>query len=978
LRAIYLLLIVFVANVASSQNPEGMISASENKAFALYNASEYHAVIQMLGESPGNLESLYLVKMSLVNLGRSDAATLEKLIEKNPGFPLNIQASFVAGKYYFYKNILTKSEQYFKAIDPSAITKKDRSDYYFFRGYLALQKLRYKVAQDFFKRSANLKSEKDPQLTYYQGYISYQLNQNEASVNLMNQLIEDAEFGNSAVYYLAKIKLEQNQYDEVISLTQSHVSEIQTIPNAEFHQLVGEAYALKDQAGQASRYFDKAIELHPGKPSAALFYQAGVAKFKINSRERAIEYLTEAGIRSGEYAHLSAFQLARIYVASQQYVEASAAYISASVSSDSSIRQESYYKAGKLLVDQENYTEGINFLEDYLKYYPNGNWVEESNDLLAEAYLRTSNYDLAINHLQEVGIISNSSKRIYQKSSFQKGILLFNDGHHQEAIKWFNESVKYPLDTKISDDAYFNSAESSFAISDFKEAIESYNSQKNPHFETEYGLGYSYYNLSNYQQSIVHFQQFLETSPTKSLRDDAMLRLADCYYATKSYEKALKTYTELFESMQSSYVQFQIGMVHKGMDNAELAFRAFEMVEKLPEESFKDDAIFEMAMIRFERAEFERADFYFSSLISKYPNSNWIPESYLKRGLSRLNSGLLEESKEDFEFVIKSHINSNSAFNALLGLQELKSRGIEVKNIDRYIEKYRQANPNSESIETIDFEYAKASYFNFDYANATKSFGNFIKNYPESSFLFEALYYLGDSYYRSSQLEDARNVFVELSSHKTEYDGRVFFRLGEIFFALEQYDEALKAFSKLTASNFIAKDNYNGLAGKMKTYMACDSLSKAIEVAEEIIKLDWKPLNAERNSILVKGNAYRKLHNNDSAKRNFNRILAGSDLISANAWYALADIQFAEGNYKESLELLFKFNTDFGSYQDLVDQSYLLIAENYIQLEELFQAKATLRSIIQHTKNEQIRGIAQEKLSAIENQSLNDSTAIRK
>ena len=91
-----------------------------------------------------------------------------------------------------------------------------------------------------------------------------------------------------------------------------------------------------------------------------------------------------------------------------------------------------------------------------------------------------------------------------------------------------------------------------------------------------------------------------------------------------------------------------------------------------------------------------------------------------------------------------------------------------------------------------------------------------------------------------------------------------------------------------------------------------------------------------------------------------------ADEISAEASYWMAYIEFEDAKYDESLEKLFALNNRFGSYAFWINRSYLLIAENYIRKEELFQAKATLRSIIQHSKDEEARYSATVRLEAIE------------
>ncbi|MEP5613327.1 MAG: tetratricopeptide repeat protein [Cyclobacteriaceae bacterium] len=959
--------------VAAAQNPLGARQSKKSESLHLFDKGEFSAVIQLIGKDPVTLEEKYLVRMSEVHLSQEQPDLLKGLVKANPKYYLNSQANFALGQYQFYRGKMEVAERSLKAIDASALSEMKRAEYYFMRGYIAMQNKQYKAAQNYLQRAEKLQTGKSNELTYYQGFISYHLNQKDATKELLSKVVEDPEFGTSAKFFISKMSLEDKQYDEVIRLAQSELSDERSVTNSEFNQLVGEAYALQDQASKASNYFEKALDLHPGTPSAALYYQAGVANFKINLREKAVRYLTEAGIRSGDYAHLSAFQLGRLYVASEDKEKAVSAYIEASASSDMDIQEESVFMAGKLLLDNQNYSEGIKYLQDYRTGFVEGKWRVETEELLAEAYLRTSNYDQAIDHLREIGVASAVNKVIYQKVTFQKAYLLFNDGRFGESIEWFAESLKYPEDRSLQDDAYHNRAEAYFNLSQFDLAVRSYKMQSTLSPESLYGLGYTYFNLFKYKECIDYFEQFQRSNPSAVILRDAELRLADAYYGTKQYEKALGLYGKLSHNQPSTYLTYQVGIVNRNLDRKEKAVAAFEQVLKMEPDTLTDDAILQIAQIRFESAQFEQAEFRFGSLIAKYPSSSRIPEAYLNRAICRTNLNKLQEAKSDFEFIVNNHLDSKVAFNAILGLQELQSKGLEVNDIQELIARYRELNPNDGSLEVVEFEYAKSQYFDLKYKDAVEAFQKFIKNYAGSSYLSEAKYYLADSYYRDSNLEQARERFREIAEVRNEFSGRVHTRLGDINFQLERYDDALSSYRDLIDLALSPKDNYNGQNGLMKAYYAKEGFENCLRIADIIIAAEWKPLNAERNALLTKGRCYIQLEDLDQAELSLRPLTEQSDRISAEASFLIAKMQSSKGEYQNSLDLFFAFNSKFGSYQDLIDQSYLQIANNYILMGDLFQAKATLRSILQHSDNEPLKEQASNQLNLIELQQPEDS-----
>ena len=79
----------------------------------------------------------------------------------------------------------------------------------------------------------------------------------------------------------------------------------------------------------------------------------------------------------------------------------------------------------------------------------------------------------------------------------------------------------------------------------------------------------------------------------------------------------------------------------------------------------------------------------------------------------------------------------------------------------------------------------------------------------------------------------------------------------------------------------------------------------------------------------------------------------------------MAQLYHEAGNYAQSLETLFELNKQFPNEQEWTNQAFLLIADNYIALDELFQAKATLQSIIEHATDPAVIASAQQKLAAL-------------
>jgi TolA-binding protein len=95
-------------------------------------------------------------------------------------------------------------------------------------------------------------------------------------------------------------------------------------------------------------------------------------------------------------------------------------------------------------------------------------------------------------------------------------------------------------------------------------------------------------------------------------------------------------------------------------------------------------------------------------------------------------------------------------------------------------------------------------------------------------------------------------------------------------------------------------------------------------------------------------------------------VNTAKDVNGAEAQYLIARIFHDQEQYESSNEALFDLNENFGIYEEWIGKSFLLIADNYILMDELFQAKATLNSVIEKSPDENIIENAKKKLQEIE------------
>ncbi|MCP4458027.1 MAG: tetratricopeptide repeat protein, partial [Cytophagales bacterium] len=491
----------------------------------------------------------------------------------------------------------------------------------------------------------------------------------------------------------------------------------------------------------------------------------------------------------------------------------------------------------------------------------------------------------------------------------------------------------------------------------------------------EYGLGYLTYNEQSYGQAKNYFQTFLrKAGGGHSFDSDASLRIADCNYALKNYSEALSGYNSLKgKNVAQDYLFFQIGLIHQLNARTSEAVTSFEQVVRMDNSTYRDNAMFQSAMSYFENANFSKAEDVFSNFIKHYADENLAPYARLKRGLCYFNQSDYSKASKDYLFVLDNHISHPAAQNALLGIQELQKQGESI-DFENYLALYKEAYPDDSSLESIEFEQAKNLYFAQNYTKAISQFETLLAKNSKGAFKEDIIYYLADANQRNGSLTQANRYYEQIiAMAPSRYLNRSLDKRGRLLLETEQGREAVENYNLLANHSKNRKEEYLANEGLMKAYYQLENWDASIEAAKDIVIASWKPSNAENQATLFIGKSLASKRDYNRATDEFLKVINGTtDELAAEAKYRIAELQFSQDQHQQSLETLFQLNSNYAAYQDWVGLSFLLISDNYLKMNELLQAKATLSSLIENFPDQKIKQKAQIKLSEIDQQQIED------
>ena len=930
-------------------------------------------------------------------LHRPDAE--QKLIDFNqtyPGSQYQSRVWFELGNHFFRIKKWDSALEYLSKIENSDLNYDSRAEADYKTGVAAFQLQQFDRATVAFRKAKGGNHAFSASAAYYSAYLNLRNNQLDEALSDLNQAGNSNEFRPSIPVLRASILYKKRSFAEAAAFAEACFKDTAKIANPEeLHLIAGESWFNLRDYEKAAMHFDlysKNIRSNMPRP---LQFRMAFAAFKNNQTDRAISgfrqvaaKLDTAKGKQDSLAQAGSYYLGVCYLKKDQKQFALNAFdVASGLEADSKIQEVSWFYAGKISYDLEKYAESIDILKDFTANYPESKFMEEANELIGEGLLNTSDFEAALQYMEKNRVKSERLTLAYQRAAYQRGTVLFNDGNPAKAAEMFQTSLKYPADKETQIASTYWLAESYSKERQYQKAAQEYAAclraegvAATPYRQKSlYGIGYAHHNLKEYSKALGDFRECVqECEKTGHKQDlaDAQLRMADCLYATKDYPAALRAYDKAMDARTSEmdYAFYQKGIVYSSLKDFENARTNFSVVvEKYSKSRLYDQAVYQKAQMEFEAGNYQSAIKGYSGIIESMEGSPVIPYCYLNRGISASNLKEYKAAADDFRHILDAYPAHPAANSAILGLQEALVQTGEVDQLNEYIGKYKKANPESDALESIEFETCKALYNNQKYDKAIVGFQEYLKSYGSSSFAPEARFFLAESNYRGGSKSDALAIYKEiLSEGKSNWFIRSSFRVAELEFAAGNFSNASNRYLNLL--NGVARSNKdinNASLGLIECQYQLGRYDTVSILCSELLKKENLAVDVSNKASLYAAKVFvGKGEYEKAIDELLNTVNNAQDINGAEAQYLVGEVFYKQQKYNESLAALFELKSRFSAYPKWYNKGFLLMADNYVAQKETFQAQATLKSIIENAKDKETVAGAKSRLAAIKAEDL--------
>ena len=233
---------------------------------------------------------------------------------------------------------------------------------------------------------------------------------------------------------------------------------------------------------------------------------------------------------------------------------------------------------------------------------------------------------------------------------------------------------------------------------------------------------------------------------------------------------------------------------------------------------------------------------------------------------------------------------------------------------------------------------------------------------------YETYYFLGESFYKLNELENAESTYlVLLDSVNSKYYSRSINRLANIYLKSKVYEKSLNFYKKLEENSKNNRERVEAYIGSLTNYYFLKKYDSVHYYSTLINNYDKISFNNRNKINLLNAKSFIEKENYSNA---IDMLLTTINLVkdesAVEANYLLAKIFYDRSQESQALETLYSLNENFSNYEYWVGKSYLLIGEIFLSMGESFQAKATLESLLENTDITEIQFEAEKILSKIQ------------
>ena len=970
-------------------NPEALF----NEGVLLFRNQEYGAALstfaqyRALANDPKKqrcVDAQYYEAVSALYLDHADGpAKVIQFVNDNPSSTWARHANFLYASHLFQEKKYKEALAIYEKTDASSLSNDEAQQMQFNMGYAYFQSGELDTAMPLFHGLMMNEGKYKDQARYYYAHIQYVKQRYNEALDNFRLLRTHKDFAKVVPSYIMQIDYLKGDYESVIADGPDYIRQADKKRKSEMAQIVADAYFQQKNYDKALEYYNIYKKNLSRGVSREAYYQMGVSKMMKGNYTGAIADLQKIAGSNDILGQYASYYLASCYAKTDEPKYARSAFHTAySAGFDKELSEEALFDYARLslIPGADPFNEAVGLLDIFIAEHPDSERKAEVEEMAIYLLLNAKENEEALSRLEAMKKKSAELQTVYNDLLYATGIDNYQKGYYDKAQVYFSKVLNSRQSATHKAQACFWMGESAYQMGDHATAGKYLTQFKAMNAATglpeyalaDYDLGYIYYQKPDYDAAETYFRRFIQSAndTQKDLKSDAYIRLGDCFYMERNYTNAINYYdlATRIGKRNADYALYQQGLCYgaKGDVNQKINMLN-DLVQTYPSTPYYEQALFEIGNTYLVHGDKRSAIANFNRLIKDRPRSTYTRQAMMKVGMIYYNNNQYDQALINLKNLVATYPNTDESREAL---SIIRSIFMEQNKLDEYFG-YVNANGGQVKVtqqDSLAFANAEIFYLDGRYQQAQTALQYYFDNFSNGAYSLKAHYYA---------LECAEKVGTEdqvvthlnyiLSQPDNDYTDNALLKMARIEYEKGDYQKAGEYYERLSRITEEPLKRLEALEGSMKSNFFLGNYDKAIEMGESLrVSRDLTDEQVNQinhimgKSYFEKGNYTAAIERLDKNARN-DKSVYGAE----SAYYsAVASLKLKK--YDEAENKVFDIADNFSKYDYWVAKSFIALADVYVAKENYFQAKETLRSVIDNYKGNDLKQEARAKLAEVE------------
>lgn len=937
-------------------------------ALALFNDKQYQAsqvLFKKVAEESLDYEtkanSAYYEATAAIRLNQYGADKLMlDFVEDYPTSTKRNTAFLDVADYYFETGKYPHALKWYKKVDQSSMSRVDKERFNFNNGYAYYASRNFKEAGRYLER-VSTSPKYGSQAKYYLGFISYNNDDYKSANEQFDQITDQELLKEQLSYYQADMNFKLGKFEEAIALAKEQLTKSDRNEVSELNKIIGESYFNLKQYNNAIPYLQE-YKGKRGKWSNTDFYLLGYAHYKQNDYEAAIEQFNNIIGGDNSVAQNAYYHLAECYLKVDKKEEALNAFRNASqMDYSEEIQKDAFLNYARLSYEVGNAYEPVpTVMTNYLEKYPDSEHKEEIQELLVDSFITSKNFKGAMELLEKNK--GYASKETYQKVAFYRGVELFTESDYAAALEVFNKSLDNAVNATYTARASYWKAESEYSLNRYADALVSYvqfqqstaANSVDESKELDYSMAYNYFKLKDYTNAISYFKKFTSNNDAdEAKRNDAYLRLGDCYFVTSKYWPAIETYNIALKKRvgEKDYAAFQKALSYGFVGKSDTKIEELsKFVSKYPRSTLKDDALYELGNTYIKEGKESQGLQSYDKLIRDYRGSSLVPQALLRQGLVHYNANRNEQALAKFKTVVRDYSKTQEAIQAVATAKLVYVDLGRVNEYAAWVKDLEFVEVTDSELDNATFESAEKQFLENKTDAAIRGYESYVKEFPNGVHILKANFKLAQLHFGKEEKENALPYYRFVAEQgANEYTEQSLARVCEIYIGKGNYTDAFSYLEQLEQTANIKQNVTFAQSNLMKGYYNQRNYPKTIAYAEKVLATPTIDDRIKSDAHIMIARSAIQTNDEEKAKTAYAKVMEiASGEPAAEAVYYDAYFKNKEQDFANSTKAIQNLVKNYPAYKEWAAKGLLIMADNYKELDDAYQADYILVNIIKN------------------------------